>query len=221
MNCREFQDWLSDVERSRPVREGWAHVEQCGDAGCRSQWEECLAVDEAIAAWKGSVPEVNVIDRVWSVVSQPAATSQRREAARHATSSRGAWSVLVLSCSLVALSMWGLSVLNRQHRNAGPAVVAESPQPDPEQELTSEPPLQKYSLASVSLAQSASAFVADAALLTVQDVGDPDDPSRPVSRFATKVSRQLQPLEENLNSALEFIDKVIPDMSMMQMVPTS
>jgi hypothetical protein len=63
--------------------------------------------------------------------------------------------------------------------------------------------------------------VADAALLTVQDVGDPDDPSRPVSAWATRVSRQLQPIGDNLNEAIEYIDKVIPDMSMMQMVPTS
>lgn len=223
MNCREFQDWLSDVECSHSLREGHAHVEACGDAACRSSWEEFLSVEEAITAWKGSVPASNVLERVWAEVEQPAASVVASTGAvQPAASNRSAWIVLALSVSVVALSLWGLSALNRPGGNDGPGALAETPVHDSHQPLSVEPPLQKYSIASVNLAQSASAFVADAALLTVHDVGDPDDPSRPVSRFATKMSQQLQqPLEENLNSAIEFIDKVIPDMSVMEMMPTS
>ncbi len=223
MNCREFQDWLSDIECSHETRVGWAHVEQCGDARCRSLWEEFLVVEDAIAAWKGSIPQVNLMDRVWSAVetAPPMAStiaSRRESPKRRQQSSSRAWIALSMSAAIVALSLWGLSVLNRPDGNAGPNVVAETPTEDPPR---AEPPLQKYSVASVSLAQSASAFVADAALLTVHDIGDPDDPSRPVSAWATKVSRQFQPLSEDLNNAWEFIDKVIPDMSVMEMMPTS
>jgi hypothetical protein len=227
MNCHEFHNWLEDIDRSHDRSLGRAHLEVCVSPECRRMWEEHLLVEDAIAVWKQDVPQVNVIDRVWSEIeaSKPSVLAAASHSSPMARSGRRAGMALALTAGIVALSLWGLSGLELPKGNHGADPIAEAP---PTEEPTSdpildpvpEPPLQKLSVASVNLAQSASAFVADAALLTVQDVGDPNDPSRPVSRWATKVSERLQPWGENLNEAFQYIDKVIPDMSMMRMMPT-
>lgn len=215
MNCHEFENWLSDVERTHDPTVALSHLAECGSAECRRIWEEQQLIDDAIACWKHDIPQIDVVDRVWSAIERPAAVISVGSAAE-GQSNRSAWAALAMTAAIVALGVWTLSAF-RSPPGGAPSTIADVPESEP----VSEPPLQRYSIASVSLAQSASAFVADAALLTVQDVGDPDDPTRPVSAWATKVSQQLEPWGENFHQAIEYLDEVIPDMSVMRMMPTS
>ncbi len=221
MNCHEFEDWLNDVEHAGDHGMCLGHLAQCESAACRELWDEYLLVEDAVSRWKRDIPEVDVIDKVWSEI-KPAVVARKPVAEStpefHSQTSRSAWGALVMTAAIVALGLWGLSGFKTPVGNTSPPEMAIVPIVDPPRP---EAPLQRYSVASVSLAQSASAFVADAALLTVRDVGDPNDPTRPVSAWATKMSQQLEPLGENFNHAIKYLDEVIPDMSDMRMIPTS
>jgi hypothetical protein len=71
MNCEKFLALLAQsIETRSPVSSAvQEHGQHCPQQECRSQWREFVLLENALAAWKSSIPSVDFVHRVTSELS--------------------------------------------------------------------------------------------------------------------------------------------------------
>ncbi len=238
MNCTEFRRALQspgDLSRTDAA----AHVRSCGDDECRRAWAETEWLDRAIAAWKSAVPRVDCTDRVlaqWKSdraglsSGNPAGNMRplhtvrsKSRAGKTPAASRSSWMVLASALAVLAavavLSSTGTDERVRiADRDSGPAIEEQAPAaPVLDKPLIAEAAnpdqgMQDVGLAYVGVAQNATRFMTDFVMLTFGGSEEIEDPSID-QEWIDQWGRQLQPVGEGVDNAVDGILKSFPDSS--------
>ena len=237
MNCTEFRRSL-ELPSADARAAAAAHRQSCQAAECQQAWAEAEWLDRAIAAWKVSVPRVHCGDRVvaqWK--SDRAGTSSHHpvtplRSVRPAAGGGGspaatssAWIVLASALAvLAAVAVVGSSSAPQRgviaDRDAGAASDVAMPdgpasvEPSPVVAGPTNPDqgMQDIGLAYVGVAQSATRFMTDVVMLTFGDRKEIEEPSID-QQWIDRWGRQLQPVGEGVDNAVDGILKSFPDSS--------
>jgi hypothetical protein len=167
MNCTDFKAEIgAAIENRLPLpREMPAHLATCCDASCRTEWEEAVLLDGAVASWRRARPTIDVTDAVvsgWRAGEFQvgrATVSAARTPGRPATPSRSAAARTAVAIAAAVVVLLTVALLS----------------PDPDFAIatrgTNTPPVNNPAgdagLAYVTYAQNAAQIVTDAVVLTL------------------------------------------------------
>lgn len=235
MNCTEFRQSLEVPSADASAAAAVAHLRSCEDEACRNAWAEAEWLDRAIAAWKMSAPRVDCGDRVvaqWKLDRAAAAPARPSISIRpvrtetggggNAAAANSSWIVLASALAvLVAVALVGSSGTQQREviadRDADPVIDATAPDtPAPDEPLVAatnpDQGMQDVGLAYVGVAQNATRFMTDVVMLTFGDSEEIEDPSID-QEWIDQWGRQLQPVGEGVDNAVDGILKSFPDSS--------
>ena len=166
MNCTEFRAAIAAALEDREALplEIAAHLDQCADSGCRTDWDDAVLLQRAIGSWLSIQPKIDVSDAVVSEWrsgqndSAPALAATVRIDRSPERRSRSTAAGIVVAVSAAAVALVAV-LLN----SSGPdRPVAERGKPD-----LRPAPHGDAGLAYVTYAQNAAQIVTDAVVLTL------------------------------------------------------
>ena len=175
MNCIEFRAAIAAAmeEREALPPEIAAHLDQCADSDCRTDWDEAVLLQRAIGSWLSTQPQIDVSDAVVSEWrseqkdSAPALATTVRIDRSSKRQSRPAAAGIVVAVSAAAVALVAV-LLN----SSGPG----RPVADRGKPVLHREPHGDAGLAYVTYAQNAAQIVTDAVVLTLGGAEQMEDP---------------------------------------------